>query len=55
MSSKFKKLTPAEKEELAKKGRGFYCRKTSHNTMICLLKKNKIRSAAGTITHKLQK
>jgi len=53
MSSKFKKLTPAEKEELAKKGRCFYCRKTSHNAVNCPLKKNQIRSAAGTITHEI--
>jgi len=52
-SSKFKKLTPAEKEELAKKGGCFYCRKTSHNAVNCPLKKNQIRSAAGTITHEI--
>jgi len=50
-SSKFKKLTPAEKEELAKKGGCFYCRKTGHNAVNCPLKKNQIRSAAATITH----
>jgi len=50
MSSKFKNLSPPEKEELAKKGRCFYCRKTGHNTVNCPLKKNQIRSAAGTIT-----
>jgi len=50
-SSKFKKLTPAEKEELAKKGGCFYYRKTGHNAVNCPLKKNQIRSAAGTITH----
>jgi len=53
MSPKFKKLTPVEKEELAKKGRCFYCRKPSHNTVNCLLKKNQIRSAAGTIKHEI--
>jgi len=53
MSSKFKKLTPAEKEELAKKGGCFYCRKTSHNAVNCPLKKNQIRSAAGTIPYEI--
>jgi len=53
MSSKFKKLTPAEQEELATKGRCFYCRKIGHNAMNCALKKNQIRSAAGTITHEI--
>jgi len=52
-SSKFKKLTPAEKEELAKKGGCFYCRTTGHNAMNCPLKKNQIKSAAGTITHEI--
>ena len=52
-SSKFKKLTPAEKEELAKKGACFYCRKIGHNAVNCALKQNQIRSAAGTITHKI--
>jgi len=52
-SSKFKKLTPAEKEELAKKGGCFYCRKIGHNAVNCPLKKNQIRSAAGTITHEI--
>jgi len=48
-----KKLTPAEKEKLAKKGGCFYCRKTGHNPVNCPLKKNQIRSAAGTITHEI--
>jgi len=52
-SSKFKKLTLAEKEELAKKGVYFYCRKTGHNAVNCPLKKNQIRSAVGTITHEI--
>jgi len=52
-SSKFKKLTPAEKEELAKKGGYFYCRKTGHNAVNCPLKKNQIRSAAGMITYEI--
>jgi len=51
--SKFKKLTPVEKEELAKKGGCFYCRKTGHNAVNCPLKKNQIRSAAATITHEI--
>jgi len=50
MSSKFKKLTPTEKEELAKKGGYYYDRKIGHNAGNCPLKKNQIRSAAGTIT-----
>jgi len=41
-SSKFKKLTPAEKEELAKKVGCFYCRKTGQNAVNCPLKKNQI-------------
>jgi len=52
-SSKFKKFTPAEKEELAKKGGCFYCRKTGHNAVNCALKKNQIRSTAGTIPHEI--
>jgi len=52
-SSKFKRLTPAEKENLAKKGGCFYCRKTGHNAVNCPLKKNQIRSAVGTITHEI--
>jgi len=48
-----KKLTTAEKEELDKKGGCFYCRKTGHNAENCPLKKNQIRSAAGTITHEM--
>jgi len=36
-SSKFKKLTPAEKKELAKKVGCFYCRKTGHNAVKCPL------------------
>jgi len=52
-SSKFKKLTQAEKEELAKKGGCFYCRKTGYNAVNCPLKKNQIRIAAGTITHEI--
>jgi len=51
MSSNFKKLTPAEKEDLAKKGRRFYCRKTGHNGVNCPLEKNQTRSAAGSITN----
>jgi len=54
MSSKFQKLTPAEKEELPKKGGCFYCRKTGHNAVNCPVKKNQIRSAAGTITHEIK-
>jgi len=53
MSSRFKKLTPAEKKDLSKKGGCFYCRKTGHNAVNCLLKKNQIRSAAATITHEI--
>jgi len=52
-SSKFKKVTSAEKEELAKKCGCFYCRKIGHNAGNCPLKKNQIRSAAGTITHEI--
>jgi len=52
-SSKFKKLTLAEKEELDKKGGYFYCGKTGHNAVNCPLKKNQIRSDAGTITHEI--
>jgi len=52
-SSKCKKLTPAEKEELAKKGRCFYSRKIGHNAVNCPLKKNQIRNTAGTITHEI--
>jgi len=52
-SSKLKKLTPAEKEELAKKGGCFSCRKTGHNVVNCPLKKNRIRSATRTITNKI--
>jgi len=51
--SKFKKLTPAEKEGLEKKGGCFYCRKIGHNAVNCPFKKNQIRSAAGTITHEI--
>jgi len=53
ISSKFKKLTPAEKEELAKKGGCFYCRKSGHNALNCPLKKTQISSAAYTITHEI--
>jgi len=53
MSSKFKKLTSAENEELAKKGGCFYCRKTGHNAVNCPLKKTQIRSAAGTTTNEI--
>jgi len=53
MGAKFKKLTPAEKEELAKNGVCFYCRKLGYNTVNYPLRKNQIRSTAGTITHEI--
>jgi len=49
-SSKFKKVTRAEKETLAEKGGCFYYRKTVHNAVNCLLMKNQIRSVTGTYT-----
>jgi len=51
--SKFKNLTVAEKEELAKKGRCFYSRKIGPYAVNYPLKKNQVRSAAGTIPHEI--
>jgi len=39
MSSKFKKLSPAEKLKLTKKDKHFYCNKTSYNTRTVFLRK----------------
>lgn len=52
-SSKFKELTPAEKERLDKKGACQYCRKTDHNPVHCHYTKNQIGSTAGPIRHKI--
>jgi len=52
-SSNFKKLTPAEKEQLAKKDGCCYCRNIGHNAVNCALYKNQMKSAVGTITHEI--
>lgn len=53
MSSKFMKLIPAEKEELAKKGRCFYYRKIGQHAVNYHLKKFQYRIAIGTITYNI--
>ncbi|HLP34462.1 MAG TPA: reverse transcriptase domain-containing protein [Amoebophilaceae bacterium] len=50
--SKFKKLTPHEKEELAKRGACFYCRQEGHRANNCPNKK-RISSAATSVQEKI--